>query len=121
LAPYLRLFRQTPIPGLAIRKMAPHSAACGDRIAGFDRCKNSAMLALDHLEVSASAPALMGGDTDALAWDDETAEIVEEPPKLHVIGGGCDRMMESEIFIDGIFTAFDGGLDRSIRQQGRVT
>ena len=55
---------------------------------------------LDHFEVSALAFGLVGGDADALAGDDEAAEIVEIGPELQVVGCCGNGAVECKIFID---------------------
>jgi hypothetical protein len=52
----------------------------------LDCREDRAVFPLDHFEVGALAFALVGGDPDALAGDDEAAEIVEKGPELQVVG-----------------------------------
>ena len=89
-----------------------HCPARGRGVAGFDRRQNCAMFPLDHFEISALAFALMDCDADALAGDDEAAEIVEKAQELQVVGCGGDGAVKREVFVDRGFTALDRGVDR---------
>jgi len=88
-----------------------HCFARRCRIARLDRREDGAVLPLDHFEISALTFCLVGSDTDALAGDDEAAEIVEKGPELKVAGCRGDGTVERKVLVDRGFAAFDRRID----------
>ena len=77
--------------------MTPHRGARGRRRAGTDGIEDFHVLVLDALEVSALILERRETLADALARNDETAEIVEKAPELRIAGGLGDAAMERKL------------------------
>jgi len=72
-----------------------HCFARRCRIARLDCREDRAVFPLDHFEVSALAFGLVRSDADALAGDDEAAEIVEKGPELQVVFENMGKKLEA--------------------------
>src|SRR5580700_2188590 len=95
----------------AVDEVASHRGARRSRRAGTDGIEDFHVLVLDALEVSALILERRESLADALARNDETAEIVEKTLELRIAGGLGDAAMERKVLVDCRLAAPDGILD----------
>src|ERR1700731_1687961 len=95
----------------AVDEVTPHRGArrgCG---AGADGVEDFHVLVLDALEVSALILERRESLANALARNDETAEIVEKTLELRIAGGLGDAAKERKVLIDSRLAPPPGILD----------
>src|SRR5580704_5287103 len=98
----------------AVDEVTPHRGARRRRSTCTDGVEDFHVLVLDALEVSAPIFERRESLADTLAWNDETAEIIEKALELRIAGGLGNAAMERKVLVDRRLAAPDGVLDTPV-------